>query len=357
MSIKVTNLNKRFGTFHALENVSFEVPGDGLLALLGPSGSGKSTLLRVIAGLEIPDSGQVYFDGAQVTQRPARQRGTGFVFQHYALFRHMTVFDNIGYGLKIRRRPRSEIKNRVHELLSLVGLEGYDERLPGELSGGQRQRVALARALAIEPKVLLLDEPFGALDAKVRLELRRWLRRLHDEIHVTTIFVTHDQDEAFEVADVVVVMNRGRVEQVGSPREIYDSPASPFVMDFVGQVNAIPARVQSGRAWIGELSIDCPEYPFSLPRAATLYCRPHELTVARRSERQPALAALVQRIQFRGLEARVRVRANPVAEPIEVQMPRDRFDALRLREGEPVYVVLERVRIHVPSVEISDFEI
>jgi len=239
MGITVVDVTKRFGEFSALENVSVAIPEGSLTALLGPSGSGKSTLLRVIAGLEEPDSGQVLIGQEDVTERPARTRGVGMVFQHYAAFKHMTVEDNVAFGLTIRKRPRAEIRTRVHELLELVQLEGLAKRYPAQLSGGQRQRMALARALAVEPSVLLLDEPFGALDARVRKELRAWLRRLHDEVHVTTIIVTHDQEEAMEVAGQIVVINHGRVEQVGTPRELYDSPANEFVMSFVGPVNKI----------------------------------------------------------------------------------------------------------------------
>ena len=237
MSVSIENLSKRFGGFAALNGVNLEIPGGELIALLGPSGSGKTTLLRIIAGLETADGGIVRYQDEDVTGRPVRERNVGFVFQHYALFRHMTVFENIAFGLRVRRRPAAEVDRRVGELLELIQLSSLGRRYPSQLSGGQRQRVALARALAAEPKLLLLDEPFGALDAKVRQELRSWLRRLHREIHVTSIFVTHDQEEAFEVADRVVVMNKGRIEQVGTPQEVFDHPATPFVMDFLGNVN------------------------------------------------------------------------------------------------------------------------
>ena len=239
MGITVVEVTKKFGDFVALDDVSVAIPEGSLTALLGPSGSGKSTLLRVIAGLEEPDGGQVLLGDDDVTHQPARARGVGMVFQHYAAFKHMTVWENVAFGLKVRKRPKPEIENRVHELLELVQLEGLAKRYPAQLSGGQRQRMALARALAVDPEVLLLDEPFGALDARVRKELRAWLRRLHDEVHVTTIIVTHDQEEAMEVAGQIVVINHGRVEQVGTPRELYDSPANEFVMSFVGPVNKI----------------------------------------------------------------------------------------------------------------------
>src|SRR6266536_1516605 len=239
MSISIRNVSKQFGSFVALDDVSLDVPGGSLVALLGPSGSGKSTLLRIIAGLERPDGGEVHIADEDVTGQAPQERGIGFVFQHYAAFKHMTVHDNVAFGLKIRKRPRAEIEARVHELLELVQLEGFSRRYPAQLSGGQRQRMGLARALAVDPKVLLLDEPFGALDAQVRKELRVWLRRLHDETHTTTVIVTHDQEEAMEVADRVVVMNGGQIEQIAPPRDLYDQPANEFVMSFVGPVNLI----------------------------------------------------------------------------------------------------------------------
>src|ERR687897_3226646 len=239
MSILVRNATRRFGDFTALDDVSVEIPSGSLTALLGPSGSGKSTLLRVIAGLERPDTGRVVIEGEDVTRQPPQRRGVGFVFQHYAAFKHMTVWKNVAFGLEIRNRPRAEIKERVGQLLELVQLNGFADRYPAQLSGGQRQRMALARALAVEPDVLLLDEPFGALDARVRKELRSWLRRLHDEVHVTTIIVTHDQEEAMDVADRVAVMNEGRIEQTGKPRDLYEHPANEFVMSFVGAVNRV----------------------------------------------------------------------------------------------------------------------
>ena len=256
MSIEALNISKRFGQFAALEGVNLEINRGELVALLGPSGSGKTTLLRVIAGLEFPDSGTIRFNGKDISDRTARERQVGFVFQHYALFRHMTVFENIAFGLKVRPRSsrpsREKIRAKVQELLRLIQLETLAQRYPSQLSGGQRQRVALARALAVEPSVLLLDEPFGALDAKVRLELRRWLRQLHDEIHITSVFVTHDQEEALEVADRVVVMNQGRIEQVGAPDEVYNHPASPFVYNFLGNVNLFHGRVDDGKTYIQE---------------------------------------------------------------------------------------------------------
>src|SRR3954462_11868398 len=251
MGISVVEVTKRYGEYPALRDVSVAIPEGSLTALLGPSGSGKSTLLRVIAGLEEPDAGQVLIGDEDVTATPARTRGVGFVFQHYAAFKHMTVEDNVAFGLTIRRRKKAEIEERVTELLRLVQLEGLARRYPSQLSGGQRQRVALARALAVEPKVLLLDEPFGALDAKVRRELRRWLRRLHDEVHITSVFVTHDQEEALEVSDRVAVMNAGRIEQVGTPEEVYENPANAFVYNFLGHVTQFHGRLEEGRVRIG----------------------------------------------------------------------------------------------------------
>jgi sulfate transport system ATP-binding protein len=261
MAIRVEHVSKRFGGFVALDDVSFEVESGELVALLGPSGGGKSTILRIIAGLEDADAGQVFLDGAVADHLDSKARRVGFVFQHYALFRHMTVAENIGFGLEVQGIPPHELTRRVDELLDLVGLVGHGERTPAQLSGGQRQRVALARALAPKPRLLLLDEPFGAVDAKVRKELRRWLRRLHDETHVTSIFVTHDQDEAFDVADRVVVVQNGRIEQVGAPRDVLDTPASEFVARFFGDVNIFDAEVQGGLAVAGPLKVQAGELP------------------------------------------------------------------------------------------------
>src|SRR6186713_2006611 len=275
MSIEVRNLRKTFGNFVALDNVSLDVPGGELVALLGPSGSGKTTLLRIIAGLEPADQGTILFHGENATNQPVRERQVGFVFQHYALFRHMSVFENVAFGLRVRpRRVRpaeAEIRDTVMGLLSLVQLDVLAERRPSELSGGQRQRVALARALAVKPKVLLLDEPFGSLDAKVRQELRRWLRRLHEEIHLTSVFVTHDQEEALELADRVVVMNEGRIEQDGSPEEVFEHPKTSFVMNFLGNVNIFHGRVEGGKALLGPLALDYPEHQESTPHPAAGY--------------------------------------------------------------------------------------
>ena len=355
MSIEVTHLRKTFGAYTALDDINLSVKPGELTALLGPSGSGKTTLLRIIAGLEFadPGSGAVHLDGEDVSAQGPGERSIGFVFQHYALFRHLTVFENIAFGLTVRGRSarpsKGEIADRVHRLLKLVQLDGLERRLPTQLSGGQRQRVALARALAIEPKVLLLDEPFGALDAKVRQELRTWLRRLHDEIHTTSVLVTHDQEEAFEVADRVVVMNQGRIEQQGSPAEIFQRPANPFVMDFLGNVNVFQGRVQNGKAHIGSMWLDYPEYPHADPRPATLYMRPHELDIARRRNGVPAMEASVRRINSAGSYARVGLAAKEHDGDIQVDLSLDRFQQLQLSLGDTVFVSPKKVRAFLPE--------
>jgi sulfate/thiosulfate transport system ATP-binding protein len=308
VSIEVRNVSKRFGSFQALDDVSIDVDGGALTALLGPSGSGKSTLLRIIAGLEWPDTGEIRLAGEDATPLTTQQRGVGFVFQHYAAFKHMSVRENIAFGLKVRKRPKDEVRSRVDELLELVQLQGFGDRYPAQLSGGQRQRMALARALAPEPKVLLLDEPFGALDARVRAELRVWLRRLHDETHTTTVFVTHDQEEAMDVADSVVVMNKGRVEQVAGPRELYDAPANEFVMSFVGQATRIDD------AWV----------------------RPHDfelVLVPNGSTRE----AQVERVVHLGFEVRAELIRDD-GETLAVQLTRDQAAELELESGQIVYV-------------------
>jgi sulfate transport system ATP-binding protein len=308
MSISVRSVSRQFGDFVALHDVDVEVATGSLTALLGPSGSGKSTLLRVIAGLERPDTGAVLIGERDVTGRAPQDRGVGFVFQHYAAFKHMTVWDNVAFGLKIRKRPKAEIRGRVSELLELVQLEGLARRYPAQLSGGQRQRMGLARALAVDPEVLLLDEPFGALDARVRTELRAWLRRLHDETHTTTVIVTHDQEEAMEVADEVVVMNRGRIEQVAGPRELYEQPANEFVMTFVGQAN----------------------------RLGDAFVRPHDLELALEPNGSTR-EAMIERIVHLGFEVRVEL-VREDGEPLSVQLTRDEVETLELDRGQIVYV-------------------
>jgi sulfate transport system ATP-binding protein len=316
MAIEAHDVTKRFGDFLALDDVCVRVGDGALTALLGPSGSGKSTLLRIIAGLETPDSGRVLIGEQDVTDTPARTRGVGFVFQHYAPFKHMTVYDNVAFGLTVRRRPKAEVRERVHELLSLVRLDGLAERYPAQLSGGQRQRMALARALAPRPEVLLLDEPFGALDAQVRGELREWLRRLHEEIHVTTIFVTHDQEEAMEVAEQIVVMNGGCIEQAGSPRELYESPRNEFVMSFVGPVNQLGDEL----------------------------LRPHDIQILPSEDAAPGtIEALVRRVVHLGFEVRVEL-TLPDGRDIWAQVTRERTQELELEEGQILTVRLPAPR-------------
>jgi sulfate transport system ATP-binding protein len=352
MSISIEHISKWFGRFQALADVNFNIGGGELVALLGPSGSGKTTLLRIIAGLESPDEGMVLHEGKNITWESARQRNVGFVFQHYALFRHMTVFENIAFGLRVRRRPKQEIRERVHELISLVRLESMAYRYPWQLSGGQRQRVALARALASEPKVLLLDEPFGALDSKVRQELRRWLRRIHDQTHVTSVFVTHDQDEAFEVSDRVVVMNKGRIEQIGSPREIVETPANAFVLDFVGNVNVFPASVSHGQAVSKGFTFKVPEYPHAEPRDVNVYVRSHELRIERLVTDENAIPALVHRIHPAGSLARVALTHGLSGKELIVDLSPAEVQRLELCEGDNVFVLPNQVKVFIPDYEI-----
>jgi len=322
MSIQVRNIHKSFGAFTALGDVSLDFPTGELVALLGPSGCGKTTLLRIIAGLETADRGTVLLDGVDASDTHVRERRVGFVFQHYALFRHMTVFDNVAFGLRVKARKwrpsEAEIKRKVHDLLSLVQLDWLADRFPPQLSGGQRQRIALARALAVEPRVLLLDEPFGALDAKVRKELRRWLRRLHDELHITSLFVTHDQDEALEVADRVVLMDHGRVEQVGSPSEVYEHPATPFVYGFLGAANRFPGR---GEGALG-------------------YARPHEVTIA--TTPTDGVPASVNRVLSFGAASRVEL-TGANAQHYEVELARERAEVLALHTDQRVWLVPQRL--------------
>ncbi|PTR08005.1 sulfate transport system ATP-binding protein [Nitrosospira sp. Nsp5] len=344
MSIEIRGLSKQFGTFAALRDVSLEVHSGELLALLGPSGSGKTTLLRVIAGLEVADTGQVLFQGEDTTKQHVRDRQVGFVFQHYALFRNMTIFENVAFGLRVRaksvRPSDADIRDRVHNLLKLVQLDWLADRHPHQLSGGQRQRVALARALAVEPKVLLLDEPFGALDAKVRKELRSWLRRLHDEMHITSVFVTHDQEEALEVADRVVVMNEGRIEQIGTPDEVYEQPASPFVYEFLGKVNLFHGRLHHGRARIGEIEVDAPEHAEAEELPAVAYVRPHDIHVDRVIHDGGALAAHVFHILSVGPVVRLELTRDDSAEQelIQVEITKERFRELQLVRGDQVFI-------------------
>ncbi len=341
MSITASNITKRFGSFVAVDDVTVSCPSGQLVALLGPSGSGKTTLLRIISGLEAADTGTVRYETEDITHRSAKDRHVGFVFQHYALFRHMTVFENVAFGLRVRKRPEAEVQSRVRELLRLVRLEEKAQQYPSSLSGGQKQRIALVRALAPEPRVLLLDEPFGALDAKVRMELRTWLRRFHNEFHVTTIFVTHDQDEAFEVADQVVVMNKGRVEQQGTPIEVFEHPANAFVIDFLGNVNKLPVRVEGGRALFGEKSqVELPTRMLSPTKdgLADAYIRPHELDISRSPEGGNAMRAQIVHINPAGSIVKVRLLAEDFGLMINVDLTLERYRQLGLKSGESVHI-------------------
>jgi len=335
-AITVRGANKHYGEFAALDNVDFVVPAGSLTALLGPSGSGKSTLLRAIAGLDEPDTGTITINGRDVTHVPPQKRGIGFVFQHYAAFKHLTVRDNVAFGLKIRKKPKAEIKDKVDNLLEVVGLAGFQNRYPNQLSGGQRQRMALARALAVDPEVLLLDEPFGALDAKVREDLRAWLRRLHDEVHVTTVLVTHDQAEALDVADRVAVLNKGRVEQIGSPTDVYDAPANAFVMSFLGTVSSLNG----------------------------ILVRPHDIRVGRNPEMAIAAGdgtaeltgvtkAVIDRVVYLGFEVRVELTSATTGGPFTAQITRGDAEALGIKAGETVYVRATRVPPIAGSLQTS----
>jgi sulfate transport system ATP-binding protein len=355
MSIEVRGVSRSFGNYAALRDVSLDVKEGELVALLGPSGSGKTTLLRIIAGLDFPDRGSVWLDAEDATNRSARDRRVGFVFQHYALFRHMTVLENVAFGLTVRRRrerpPRSEIERRVHELLALVQLEGLAGRFPSQLSGGQRQRVALARARAVQPRVLLLDEPFGALDARVRRELRRWLRRLHDEIGITSVFVTHDQEEALELADRVVVMHEGRIEQIGMPAEVYHEPATRFVTEFLGEVNVFRARIEDGRAWLGGAGHPLNTRSAGPSRHAAVYVRPHMLDLDRGPESHGAISAEVVRIHAAGPTVRIEL-TTEVGDRLIADLPQERFESLKLVPHELVFV-----RPRGPRVFSEDYSI
>ena len=356
MSIEIRNVSKKFNSFNALTEVNLTVPSGELVALLGPSGSGKTTLLRIISGLESPDAGSIIFNGKDATTSDVRERQVGFVFQHYALFRHMTVFDNVAFGLTVKpkklRPSKGEIKDKVHELLKLVQLEQLAKRYPAQLYGGQRQRVALARALAVEPQVLLLDEPFGALDAKVRQELRRWLRRLHDEIHVTSVFVTHDQEEALEVADRIVVMNEGRIEQAGTPEEVYDKPANPFVFNFLGNVNLFHGRVHAGSAKIADFSIDLPEYREEDGKAVVAYVRPYDIEINRTRQGTDEIEASVLHIQGAGSVARFELERLDTLEIIEAELTKERYRELGLGAGEKVFIKPRNMRVFVQDYQI-----
>ena len=342
MGIRVANVTKSFGSFHAVDDVSVDVDSGSLVALLGPSGSGKSTLLRLIAGLEQADTGRIWITGEEATDRTVQDRQVGFVFQHFALFKHRTVRQNVAFGLELRRWKKEAIKRRVDELLNLVQLKGYGSRFPSQLSGGQRQRVALARALAVQPRVLLLDEPFSALDAKVRKELRAWLRNLHDEMHVTTVIVTHDQEEAMEVADRIVVMNEGRIEQIGTPAEIYDHPATPFVMGFVGAVNVLPGGSLPGPAVAAD------------PRTANpdtrLFIRPHDVEILRESQ-SDTVPAQLRRLSHLGRDVQAEL-VLADGQVITAQIPRERMNLAAFEVGDQLHVRSREARTFVPDYSI-----
>lgn len=358
MSIEVRNITKTFGSFTALKDVSLAVATGELVALLGPSGSGKTTLLRTIAGLEMadPGSGAILFHNEDVTSHGVGQRRVGFVFQHYSLFRHMTIFQNVAFGLTVRPRntrpSKTEIRDRVTRLLELVQLERLADRYPWQLSGGQRQRVALVRALAVEPSVLLLDEPFGALDAKVRKELRRWLRRMHDEMAITSVFVTHDQEEALEVADRVAIMNEGQLEQVGTPEQVYEHPANPFVYNFLGNVNLFHGRVQHGRLNVNGVDLGQPDHGVDHEGPAVAYVRPHELDISRDSNGGTAIRARIRHISLGGPIVRVQLEREDGHDALEAELTRQRYQQLALKIGEDVFVALTNARIFVADYSI-----
>ena len=351
MSIQVNNINKRFGNFVALDNVTLEFPSGELVALLGPSGCGKTTLLRIIAGLEQADSGSVILAGDDASNTHVRERQVGFVFQHYALFKHMTVFDNVAFGL--RMKPRGErpsdkvIAEKVHKLLDLVQLDWLADRFPSQLSGGQRQRIALARALAVEPRVVLLDEPFGALDAKVRKELRRWLRKLHDDLHITSIFVTHDQEEALEVADRVVLMDHGHIEQIGTPEEVYNQPATPFVYGFLGSVNLFHGRVDEGNLKVGESTVPHSDTEFAQGAEVYAFARPHELEIVTDPDATDGLAAKVVRVFSFGVSSRVELDGTGSADGqhFEVELTQAEVQKLALIPGQQVRLLPSRLKL------------
>lgn len=353
MSIEIHNVSKSFGSFQALEHINLEIQTGELVALLGPSGSGKTSLLRIIAGLESADQGAIYFDNENITGITAKERKVGFVFQHYALFRHMTVFENVAYGLKVRPRKerpsKKEIEAKVHELLDLVKLQDLAKRYPPQLSGGQRQRVALARALAVEPKVLLLDEPFGALDAKVRKELRRWLRRLHDEFQISSIFVTHDQEEALDVADKIVVMNQGKIEQIGTPNEVYENPQSPFVYDFLGSVNLFKGRLNNGRLKHGDSVVTIPEWNGSNHQEAIAYARPHDINISRERVGEEAVNASVTHLHIVGPIVQIELVRKDTEEYLEAELTKEHYLSLELKVGEEVFIKPKQLKVFIPE--------
>jgi sulfate transport system ATP-binding protein len=353
MSIEISHIVKNFGTFTALDDISLTIPNGELTALLGPSGSGKTTLLRIIAGLENPDSGSIRFFGEDSTNKPTKDRKVGFVFQHYALFKHMSVFDNIAFGLKIRPRSvrpnKEEIRDKVFKLLKMVQLEPLANRLPSELSGGQKQRVALARALAVEPKVLLLDEPFGALDAKVRQELRRWLRYLHDEIHITSVFVTHDQEEALEVSDKIVILNKGKIEQIGTPEEVYDNPTNPFVYGFLGNVNLFHARLEKGALRLDEADKQKEDVSF--------FIRPHDVKITTSNEDGKSIEAKITDYRILGSRVRVELKTVEGGKEIEADIDKKEWANIKNLNQNSVYIRFIGAKIYTSDENWSDYVI
>ncbi|MFT8322658.1 MAG: sulfate/molybdate ABC transporter ATP-binding protein [Bacillus sp. (in: firmicutes)] len=347
MSITIQDISKNYGSYEALKNINLEVNTGELVALLGPSGSGKTSLLRIIAGLEYQDNGGIYIHNENFSDKHVKDRNVGFVFQHYALFRHMTIFENVAYGLKVKpkkaRKSKKEIIEKVNELLDLVKLSHYASRYPSQLSGGQRQRVALARALAVEPNILLLDEPFGALDAKVRKELRRWLRKLHDEYNITSIFVTHDQEEALDVADRVVIMNEGKIEQIGTPEEVYESPANSFVYDFLGSVNIFQGRIEKGKLSSGDAQFEIP--PSITGGNGVGYVRPHNFIIEHKYSDSSSIETIIQHIQKVGSVVRLEVERTDLKESLEIELTKEQFNALQVEKGDLVYVRPREIKV------------
>ncbi|GGL47457.1 sulfate/molybdate ABC transporter ATP-binding protein [Sporolactobacillus putidus] len=348
MSIEINHVSKSYGSFQILKNINFTIQTGELIALLGPSGSGKTSLLRIVAGLEQADEGQIVFNGQDLTNARIKDRKVGFVFQHYALFQNMTVFHNIAYGLNVlprKYRPsKKEIKEKVEKLLSLIRLEPYGKRYPSQLSGGQRQRVALARALAIEPKILLLDEPFGALDAKVRKELRDWLRHLHESVGITSIFVTHDQEEAFEVADRVVIMHDGKIEQIGTPEHVYDHPANPFIYDFIGSANRFEGKIAGGKFVDGDFETDAPEYPGEVTQGLG-FVRPYHFIIEKQKSGNQSLKAKIKHVQPVGPIVRLNLERSDTHDLLHVEMNREEFSRLDLHADELVHLKVKKVQI------------
>lgn len=353
MSIEISNITKTFDSFKALNDINLKINTGELVALLGPSGSGKTTLLRIIAGLETSDEGSIIFDGEDHTKKSTQDRKVGFVFQHYALFKHMTVFENIAFGLKVRPaklRPNKEvIHQKVHELLALVKMEELAKRYPAQLSGGQRQRIALARALAVEPKVLLLDEPFGALDAKVRKDLRRWLRKLHDEYPITSVFVTHDQEEALDVADRIVILNQGKIEQIGTPEEVYDNPVNPFVYNFLGNVNLFHGRVHDGKVELGSLKLDVPQNVEDKDKNVISYIRPHDIEISLEAKGNEFIGAEIVFIRAVGPIVNLELKRLDNGDYIEAEISKEIYRNLDLKEKQTVYLRPRDFKVFIPE--------